>query len=253
MVRRRRARSAKSRSRKSRRSRARARVPGWACCSWATTRPPPSTCRARRAPARSSASSTRRGVCPLPPAPPRWWRRSRRTTAARTSTGSWSSSRCRGRSTPSACSRAVDPAKDVDGFHPENVGLLVQKRPRFVACTPAGIMELLRRERVELAGRRAVVVGRSDIVGKPMALLLLHADATVTVCHSRTPRPRGGDARGGRAGGGDRSRRPRPRRAREAGRRRGGRGHEPRRRPRGRARAGRSRAPVAISRRRATS
>jgi methylenetetrahydrofolate dehydrogenase (NADP+)/methenyltetrahydrofolate cyclohydrolase len=83
--------------------------------------------------------------------------------------------------------RAVDPAKDVDGFHPENVGLLVQKRPRFVACTPAGIMELLRREGVELAGRRAVVVGRSDIVGKPMALLLLHADATVTVCHSRTP------------------------------------------------------------------
>jgi methylenetetrahydrofolate dehydrogenase (NADP+)/methenyltetrahydrofolate cyclohydrolase len=82
--------------------------------------------------------------------------------------------------------RAVDPAKDVDGFHPENVGLLVQKRPRFVACTPAGIMELLRREGVELSGRRAVVVGRSDIVGKPMALLLLHADATVTVCHSRT-------------------------------------------------------------------
>ncbi|MET0556735.1 MAG: bifunctional methylenetetrahydrofolate dehydrogenase/methenyltetrahydrofolate cyclohydrolase FolD [Vicinamibacteria bacterium] len=82
--------------------------------------------------------------------------------------------------------RAVDPAKDVDGFHPENVGLLVQGRPRFVACTPAGIMELLRREGVALAGRRAVVVGRSDIVGKPMALLLLHADATVTVCHSRT-------------------------------------------------------------------
>jgi methylenetetrahydrofolate dehydrogenase (NADP+)/methenyltetrahydrofolate cyclohydrolase len=81
----------------------------------------------------------------------------------------------------------VDPAKDVDGFHPENVGLLVQKRPRFVACTPAGIMELLTRSGVEIAGRRAVVVGRSDIVGKPMALLLLHADATVTVCHSRTP------------------------------------------------------------------
>jgi methylenetetrahydrofolate dehydrogenase (NADP+)/methenyltetrahydrofolate cyclohydrolase len=77
--------------------------------------------------------------------------------------------------------------KDVDGFHPENVGRLVQKRPRFVACTPAGIMELLRREGVALSGRRAVVVGRSDIVGKPMALLLLHADATVTVCHSRTP------------------------------------------------------------------
>lgn len=82
--------------------------------------------------------------------------------------------------------RLVDPAKDVDGFHPENVGLLVQKRPRFVACTPAGIMELLRRSGIELAGCRAVVLGRSDIVGKPMALLLLHADATVTVCHSKT-------------------------------------------------------------------
>ena len=82
--------------------------------------------------------------------------------------------------------RLVSPAKDVDGFHPENVGLLVQKRPRFVPCTPAGIMELLRREGVSVAGQRAVVVGRSDIVGKPMALLLMHADATVTVCHSKT-------------------------------------------------------------------
>jgi methylenetetrahydrofolate dehydrogenase (NADP+)/methenyltetrahydrofolate cyclohydrolase len=82
--------------------------------------------------------------------------------------------------------RLVSPAKDVDGFHPENVGLLVQKRPRFVACTPAGILELLRREDIAVAGRRAVVLGRSDIVGKPMALLLLHADATVTICHSRT-------------------------------------------------------------------
>jgi methylenetetrahydrofolate dehydrogenase (NADP+)/methenyltetrahydrofolate cyclohydrolase len=80
----------------------------------------------------------------------------------------------------------VDPSKDVDGFHPENVGRLVQKRPRFVPCTPAGIMELLARNGIEVAGRRAVVLGRSDIVGKPMALLLLHADATVTVCHSRT-------------------------------------------------------------------
>lgn len=81
----------------------------------------------------------------------------------------------------------VDPRKDVDGFHPVNVGLLVQKRPRFVACTPAGIMELLKRSGIELRGRRAVVLGRSDIVGKPMALLLLHADATVTIAHSRTP------------------------------------------------------------------
>jgi methylenetetrahydrofolate dehydrogenase (NADP+)/methenyltetrahydrofolate cyclohydrolase len=81
---------------------------------------------------------------------------------------------------------AVSPDKDVDGFHPENVGRLVQKRARFVPCTPAGVMQLLQRSGVELAGRRAVVLGRSDIVGKPMALLLMHADATVTVCHSRT-------------------------------------------------------------------
>jgi methylenetetrahydrofolate dehydrogenase (NADP+)/methenyltetrahydrofolate cyclohydrolase len=80
----------------------------------------------------------------------------------------------------------VDPRKDVDGFHAENVGRLVQKRPRFVACTPAGVMELLARYQIPLSGRRAVVLGRSDIVGKPMALLLLHADATVTVCHSKT-------------------------------------------------------------------
>ena len=81
----------------------------------------------------------------------------------------------------------VDPAKDVDGFHPVNAGLLVQKRPRFVPCTPAGIMEMLARNGIAARGRRAVVVGRSDIVGKPMALLLLHADATVTIAHSRTP------------------------------------------------------------------
>jgi len=80
----------------------------------------------------------------------------------------------------------VDPAKDVDGFHPVNVGLLQQGRPRLVPCTPAGIMELLSREGIEIKGRRAVVVGRSDIVGKPMAMLLLHAHATVTLCHSRT-------------------------------------------------------------------
>jgi methylenetetrahydrofolate dehydrogenase (NADP+)/methenyltetrahydrofolate cyclohydrolase len=81
---------------------------------------------------------------------------------------------------------AVEPGKDVDGFHPENVGRLVQKRPRFVPCTPAGIMELLSRQGIAVSGQRAVVLGRSDIVGKPMALLLLHADATVTICHSRT-------------------------------------------------------------------
>ena len=87
----------------------------------------------------------------------------------------------------SAVLERVDPDKDVDGFHPVNVGRLVQKRPRFVPCTPAGVMELMKRSGIALAGRRAVVLGRSDIVGKPMALLLLHADATVTVAHSRTP------------------------------------------------------------------
>jgi methylenetetrahydrofolate dehydrogenase (NADP+)/methenyltetrahydrofolate cyclohydrolase len=81
---------------------------------------------------------------------------------------------------------AVDPRKDVDGFHPENVGRLVQKRPTLVACTPLGCIELLEREGIVVAGQHAVVIGRSDIVGKPMALLLLHRDATVTVCHSRT-------------------------------------------------------------------
>jgi methylenetetrahydrofolate dehydrogenase (NADP+) / methenyltetrahydrofolate cyclohydrolase len=81
---------------------------------------------------------------------------------------------------------AIDPAKDVDGFHPVNVGRLVQKRPHLVACTPLGCIELLERENIPLSGRHAVVIGRSDIVGKPMALLLLHRDATVTICHSRT-------------------------------------------------------------------
>jgi methylenetetrahydrofolate dehydrogenase (NADP+) / methenyltetrahydrofolate cyclohydrolase len=81
---------------------------------------------------------------------------------------------------------AVDPAKDVDGFHPMNVGRLVAGRPGLVACTPAGILELLRRNQITIAGARAVVVGRSDIVGKPMALLLLHQHGTVTICHSRT-------------------------------------------------------------------
>jgi methylenetetrahydrofolate dehydrogenase (NADP+)/methenyltetrahydrofolate cyclohydrolase len=80
----------------------------------------------------------------------------------------------------------IDPLKDVDGFHPHNVGLLVQKRPTLVACTPLGCIELLERERIPMQGKQAVVIGRSDIVGKPMALLLLHRDATVTVCHSRT-------------------------------------------------------------------
>jgi methylenetetrahydrofolate dehydrogenase (NADP+)/methenyltetrahydrofolate cyclohydrolase len=81
---------------------------------------------------------------------------------------------------------AVSPEKDVDGFHPFNLGQLVANNPGPRSCTPAGIMELLRRENIPLAGKRAVVVGRSDTVGKPMALLLLHQHATVTICHSKT-------------------------------------------------------------------
>lgn len=91
---------------------------------------------------------------------------------------------------------SIDPWKDVDCFHPENVGLLVQGRPRFLPCTPYGVQQILHRSGIEVAGRHAVVVGRSEIVGKPMALLLMQRDsllgptaanATVTICHSRTP------------------------------------------------------------------
>jgi methylenetetrahydrofolate dehydrogenase (NADP+)/methenyltetrahydrofolate cyclohydrolase len=90
-----------------------------------------------------------------------------------------------------ACLGAVDPRKDVDGFHPENMGRLALGLPGFVPCTPAGIMELLRRYNLSPAGKNAVIVGRSNIVGKPLALLLARrepcADATVTLCHTRTP------------------------------------------------------------------
>jgi methylenetetrahydrofolate dehydrogenase (NADP+) / methenyltetrahydrofolate cyclohydrolase len=81
---------------------------------------------------------------------------------------------------------AVDPAKDVDGFHPMNVGFLSTQRPGLVPCTPGGVMEMLRRSDIAIAGQDTVVVGRSDIVGKPMAMLLINANATVTVCHSKT-------------------------------------------------------------------
>jgi methylenetetrahydrofolate dehydrogenase (NADP+)/methenyltetrahydrofolate cyclohydrolase len=81
---------------------------------------------------------------------------------------------------------AVDAAKDVDGFHPVNLGRLVSNRPGLVACTPAGCMEMLRRYKIPIEGENAVVLGRSDIAGKPMALLLMHANATVTICHSKT-------------------------------------------------------------------
>ena len=81
---------------------------------------------------------------------------------------------------------AVDPAKDVDGFHPMNVGYLSTQRPGLVPCTPAGVMEILQRSQIPITGQEAVVVGRSDIVGKPVAMLLLNQNATVTVCHSKT-------------------------------------------------------------------
>jgi len=81
---------------------------------------------------------------------------------------------------------AIDVEKDVDGFHPLNVGRLVQRRAPFAACTPSGVIELLDRSGINIVGQQAVVIGRSDIVGKPMAMLLLHRHATVTICHSRT-------------------------------------------------------------------
>lgn len=81
---------------------------------------------------------------------------------------------------------AVDPAKDVDGFHPMNVGYLSTQRPGLVPCTPAGVMEILKRSGIAVAGQDAVVIGRSDIVGKPVAMLLLNENSTVTVCHSKT-------------------------------------------------------------------
>jgi methylenetetrahydrofolate dehydrogenase (NADP+) / methenyltetrahydrofolate cyclohydrolase len=92
-----------------------------------------------------------------------------------------------GRSAAQRVFDAIDPAKDVDGFHPINVGRLVQGRAHLMPCTPAGIIELLLRSAIPIAGAHAVVIGRSEIVGKPMALLLLQRDATVTICHSKTP------------------------------------------------------------------
>lgn len=86
--------------------------------------------------------------------------------------------------------QAIDPAKDVDAFHPENVGRMVQGKPRFLPCTPQGIQQLLIRQQIETSGRRVVVIGRSDIVGKPIACMLgnrgIGGDATVTLCHSKT-------------------------------------------------------------------
>ena len=129
----------------------------------------------------------------------------------------------------------IDPAKDVDGFSPVNVGRLVQNRAVLRSCTPAGVIELLDRSGIEIAGRHAVVIGRSDIVGKPMALMLLHRHATVTICHSRTPDLPAIAARGRHPG-----RRDRPGRVRHAGLRQAGRhGHRRRHEPRRRSRVGR--------------
>ena len=82
--------------------------------------------------------------------------------------------------------KAISPKKDVDGFHPQSVGALCIGQPGFVSCTPAGIIELLKRSNVEIEGKECVIIGRSNIVGKPMSLLMLRENATVTVCHSRT-------------------------------------------------------------------
>lgn len=82
--------------------------------------------------------------------------------------------------------KTIDPKKDVDGFHPQSVGALCIGQPGFVSCTPAGIIQLLKRSNIDIAGKHCVVIGRSNIVGKPMALLMLRENATVTVCHSKT-------------------------------------------------------------------
>ena len=91
-----------------------------------------------------------------------------------------------GKATTQEVFDAIDPGKDVDGFHPTNVGLLVQGRAVLAPCTPSGVIELLERSKIAIAGTRSVVIGRSEIVGKPMALMLLQRDSTVTICHSRT-------------------------------------------------------------------
>ena len=115
--------------------------------------------------------------------------------------------------------------KDADGFHPMNVGYLVAGRPAPRSCTPAGIIEMLKHYQIPMAGRHAVVLGRSDIVGKPMALMLLQENATVTICHSRTVELAGDVPPGGYSGRGDRPPGVRHRRFHPAGRNRGGRGH----------------------------
>ncbi len=127
--------------------------------------------------------------------------------SGRKSTGFWCSFLCPPHIDSQRILLAVAPEKDVDGFHPCNVGLLSTGREGPRPCTPAGVIQLLKRYDIPIAGKNAVVVGRSDIVGKPMAMLLLQENATVTICHSRT-RDLPGVCRTARyPGGGDRPRR----------------------------------------------
>ena len=129
---------------------------------------------------------------------------------------------------------AVSPAKDVDAFHPENVGRLVQGRPRFLPCTPQGVQQLLVRNGIEIAGRHVVILGRSEIVGRPLSIMLSQhgpgGDATVTLCHSRTRDLRVRHAAGRYPDRGDRPAEVRDGRHGEAGGRGGGRGHQSHRR-----------------------
>ena len=131
---------------------------------------------------------------------------------------------------------AIDPAKDVDGFNPVSVGRLVQGRALLAPCTPSGVIEMLDRSGIAIAGRRAVIIGRSEIVGKPMAMLLLQRDATVTICHSKTADLAVRGARGRHPGGGHRACRLRHAGVREAGRD----GRRRRDQPGGRRRRGRT-------------
>ncbi len=175
-------RGAEAAHRQARRSR---RPPGWRSSWWGTIRVPRSTFATKSKPAANwefTAKRSRRRI-------------HHHRRAARNHRRLQPAARDRRHSGPDAVAAPGgqepgaarhEPDKDVDGFHPLNVGALVENIPGPRACTPVGIMEMLRRYEIPVAGRRAVVVGRSDIVGKPMALLLLHADATVTICHSHT-------------------------------------------------------------------
>ena len=209
------------------RSAARARLPSCAW-SWSAKTPlqrrtsRPRNARRARPVSRRKPSGCPRRVAGRPSSPP---------SMKPTATPEWTAS-CVQLPLPSRdlALRAFDriaPEKDVDGLSPENVGLLHQGRPRFVPCTPAGIVALLEEHGVALSGARVVILGRSEIVGKPLAALLTARNATVTLCHSATrghsgdqPRSRHPGGRGGKAG-------PGPRRLDQARRRRRGRRRQP--------------------------